>query len=192
MARVTALHPERRDRVRVELDGEPWRTLPAAAVVSAGLMIGVELDRERARDLRRAVRRSAALASAASALSRRDRSVAGLDAVLERRGIAAPERAGAVETLSRLGYLDDARFAAARAAAVAARGFGDEAIRFDLAGQGLAAEHVESALAGLEPEAARARALAGGTGPDARTARRLAAKGFSAESIESALGLVDP
>ena len=37
---VTALHPERRDRVRVDLDGEPWRTLPAAAVVSAGLRVG--------------------------------------------------------------------------------------------------------------------------------------------------------
>ena len=37
MPTVTGLHPERRDRVRVELDGAPWRTLPAAAVVSAGL-----------------------------------------------------------------------------------------------------------------------------------------------------------
>jgi SOS response regulatory protein OraA/RecX len=191
MPRVTALREERRDRVRVELDGAPWRTLPAAAVVAAGLMVGVEVDRERARELRRAVRRTEALTSAAGALSRRDRSAAGLDAALERRGIAAPERADAVETLSRLGYLDDARFAAGRAAALAARGFGDEAIRFDLDRQGLDGERIEAAVASLEPEAARAAAIAGREGTDARTARRLAARGFSAESIESALGVLD-
>ena len=47
---MTALRPERRDRVRVELDGEPWRTLPAGAVVAAGLLVGTSSDRERARD----------------------------------------------------------------------------------------------------------------------------------------------
>ena len=31
------------------LDGESWRTLPAEVVLRAGLDVGVELDRERAR-----------------------------------------------------------------------------------------------------------------------------------------------
>ncbi len=191
MARVTALRSERRDRVRVELDGEPWRTLPAAAVVSAGLRVGAELDRERARELRRAVRRSDALERAAAALSRRDRSAAGLDAVLERRGVAAPERAQAVEAMSRLGYLDDARFAASRAAVLAGREFGDEAIRFDLERQGLGGEQIDDAVRSLDPEADRARTIAARAGSAPRAARRLAAKGFSADSIESALGMVD-
>jgi regulatory protein len=190
--KVTALYPERRDRVRVELDGEPWRTLPAGAVVAVGLLVGTVLDRERARDLRRAVRRSEALRDAAAALSRRDHSAAGLGAVLEQRGLAAPERREAVETLARLGYVDDARFAARRAATLAARGHGDEAIRFDLDRQGLDHEQVEVALATLDPERERASAIAARTSdPLPKTARRLATKGFSAESIESALGLLD-
>ncbi len=137
MPRVTALHPERRDRVRVELDGLPWRTLPAAAVVEAGLRPGIELDRPRARELRRAVARSEALSSAAAALSRRDHSVAGLDAALERRGVPPAERDGALATMARLRYLDDERFAHGRAAALAERNYGDEAIRFDLEAEGL-------------------------------------------------------
>src|SRR4051794_31813061 len=126
MATVTALHPERRDRVRVELDGTAWRTLPAAAVVAAGLAVGMALDRPRARELRRALKRSAALETAARALARRDRSRAGLEAVLEQRGIAAGQREAAVETLERLGYVDEERFAASRAGSLAARGYGDE------------------------------------------------------------------
>ena len=129
---VTALHPERRDRVRIELDGEPWRTVPAAAVAWAGLRVDAVLDRERARELRRALRRFAALDTATRALARRDRSRAELEGQLARRGIGAPEREAAVETMARHGYLDDDRFAAARSRSLAARGYGDEAIRYDL------------------------------------------------------------
>lgn len=192
MQRVTALHPERRDRVRVELDGEPWRTLPAAAIVSAGLFVGTELDRARARELGRALRRANALAAATAALARRDHSAAGLSAYLGERGVNAPERAQAVDTLARLGYLDDTRFAADRAASLVRRGFGDEGIRFDLARQGLDAEQIAAALETLEPEAERARALAAGLGSIARAARRLAANGFSPDAVESALGVLEP
>src|SRR5437870_4892097 len=105
MATVTSLRPDRRDRIQIELDGTPWRTLPASAVVAAGLREGVALDRERARALNRALRRSTALDAAGRALARRDRSVAELDTELERRGIGPAARTGAVETLQRLGYL---------------------------------------------------------------------------------------
>lgn len=191
MKRVTALHPERRDRVRVDLDGEPWRTLPADAVVGAGLMVGTTLDRERARDLARAIRRAGALSAAAAALSRRDRSAAGLSAYLGERGVRAPERTEAVDALARFGYVDDARFATERAASLARRGFGDEAIRSDLERQLLDGEQVEAAIDRLDPEVDRARALVREADPIPRTARRLAAKGFSPESIESALGIVE-
>jgi SOS response regulatory protein OraA/RecX len=191
MPTVTGLHPERRDRVRVELDGAPWRTLPAAAVVSAGLRLGVALDRERARELRGAIRRSEALDAAGKALARRDRSVKGLEAVLEQRGVPEAERTRAVETFERLGYLDDDRYAASRAAALADRGYGDEGIRFELSRDGLDEERVAAAVEGLVPELDRARRLCAGPDPPRRTAARLARRGFSVETIESALGTLE-
>jgi SOS response regulatory protein OraA/RecX len=136
-----------------------------------------------------ATRRADALDAAARALSRRDRSRAELDAHLERGGIGAAERRKAAETLERLGYLDDARLAGGRAAALAARGYGDEAIRFDLEGRGIDAELATAAIAALEPEVDRATVIAARLGPGPKTARSLAAKGFSAESVESALGI---
>jgi regulatory protein len=187
MPTVTALRPGRRDRVSVELDGAPWRTLPAAAVAAAGLGVGTVLDRRRARELRRALRRTAALDTAGRALARRDRSRAGLAAALERRGITAPEREAAVETLERLGYVDERRFAESRAAALAGRGYGDEAIRFDLEREGVAGEVAADALARLEPEHERAIALITGGKDEAKTSRRLLARGFSPETVEAAL-----
>jgi regulatory protein len=188
MPTVTGLHPERRDRVRVELDGAPWRTLPAAAVVSAGLRLGVLLDRERARELRGAIRRTEALDAAGRALARRDRSVKGLESVLERGGVSALERTRAVETFERLGYLDDDRYAATRAAALADRGYGDEAIRFQLAREGLDEERAAAAVEGLAHELDRARRLCTTAEPPRRTAARLTRRGFSVETIESVLG----
>jgi SOS response regulatory protein OraA/RecX len=172
----------------VELDGAPWRTFPAAAVVAAGLRVGVTLDRPRARELGRATRRARALDAAGKALSRRDRSRAALAKQLERNGIPPEARTSAVETMARLGYVDDARFAAARAGSLASRGYGDEAIRFDLEQQGLAEEQVAAALETLELESDRARTIVGSEGETPKTARRLGAKGFSVEAIEAAIG----
>lgn len=126
---------------------------------------------------------------AARALRHRDRSRHEIDGRLERAGVEADARADALDTLERVGYVDDARFAAARAAAVAARGYGDDWIRHDLERHGIAAATVEDALAALEPEAARARVLAAHLGSSAKTWGRLARKGFSAESLETALGV---
>ena len=58
------------------LDGESWRTLPAEVVLRAGLDVGVELDRERARRLRRELKRHDAMSSAARALPRNRNSTA--------------------------------------------------------------------------------------------------------------------
>jgi regulatory protein len=184
---VTALHPERRDRVRVDLDGEPWRTLPATAVVSAGLRVGGALDRERARELGRSLRRFEALDAAGKALTHRERSTAELEARLEQRGVRPSDRAAAVETMARLGYVDDDRIATDRARSMASRGFGDEAIRFDLEGRGIDTELIASAIEQLVPEADRARAIVARSESDIKAARSLAAKGFSSETIEAAV-----
>ena len=64
--RVSSLRARPRERVEVELDGEPWRTLPAEVVLRAGLDLGIELDRPRARRVRRELRRHEAMARAAA------------------------------------------------------------------------------------------------------------------------------
>lgn len=125
---------------------------------------------------------------AARALRHRDRTRAQIAQRLARAGVEESRQEDALDTLERVGYVDDARFAVSRAAALAARGLGDEAIRHDLEASGAEPEAVEAALAGLEPEAARAGAIAATAGRTAKTAAQLGRKGFSEESIESAVG----
>jgi SOS response regulatory protein OraA/RecX len=187
---VTALHPAGRGRIRVELDGSPWRTLPEAVVAAGGLRVGIALGRERAREVRRALRSAEALGAATRALARRDRTVAELSAVLARHGATSTESAQVLATLGRYGYVDDLRFAAGRALALAGRGFGDAAIRADLDGRGVDEKAGAAAVAALEPEVERARRLVSKAGerPE-KAARRLLAKGFSADAVEAVLGL---
>jgi regulatory protein len=125
---------------------------------------------------------------AARALRRHDRTRRELDDRLARAGVAEPQREQALETLERIGYVDDARVAATRAEALASRGQGDDAIRFDLEGRGLPAAAVEQALAGLELEALRAAATVDRLGRTPKTAAQLRRKGFSEDAVESALG----
>ncbi|MGZ8715834.1 MAG: regulatory protein RecX [Gaiellaceae bacterium] len=189
---VTALHEKPRGRVEVQVDGAPWRLVPADAVVRTGLFVGRALDRETARTLGRELRRADALARAVRALRPRDRSRRALEDRLTQAGVPARARDEALETLERVGLVDDARVAATRAQALADRGFGDAAIRYDLEHEGVAGELVAQALAALTPERDRARVLVesrgvGRQGVEARTARWLASKGFDASSVEDAL-----
>jgi len=125
---------------------------------------------------------------AARALRHRDRSRAQVSERLARAGVDGEQREEALEKLERVGYVDDARYAANRAATLAARGLGDEAIRHDLEAAGVAAESLDEALGALEPEVDRARAIAAASGRTARTAAQLARKGFGEDAIESAVG----
>ena len=187
MPTVTALAEDPGGRVRVELDGRPWRTLPLDVVARVGLARGCELDRPRARVLRRELRRSEALARAARALRRRDLPERALDTRLARAGFHVHEREATLATLTRAGLVDDARFANARAATLAERGRGDAAIAWELERQGVADALVEAAIAALAPERDRAIALASRHGATASTARMLARRGFGEDSVEAAL-----
>lgn len=187
MPRVTALRPARPGRVRVELDGSSWRTVPLDVAARAELSVGLELDRARLRRLRRELRASAAVDTAARSLSRRDRSELGVRRILEGKGVAGREADDAVGTLRRAGAVDDGRFARGRASALAERGFGDSAIRFELVREGLSAELISEAVCRLPPEDERAVALALRRGSGIRTARWLARRGFSLDSIERAM-----
>ena len=125
---------------------------------------------------------------AARALRHRDRSRSQIDDRLARAGVEDDRRADALDALERVGYVDDARFAAGRASSLAERGYGDEAIRALLAADGLAPDAVEDAVTSLEAEAERAAAIVAGLGASPRTAARLARKGFGEEAVEAAAG----
>jgi SOS response regulatory protein OraA/RecX len=193
MPRITQLRREGRrgDRVAVELDSAPWRTLPLEVAVRARLQVGVELDRDRARTVRRELRRHEALAASATALRHRDLPARRLEERLARRAVPPAERARAIETLQRTGLLDDARFARGRALALATRGYGDAAIRFDLERKGVDADVATEALAELEPERDRAVRVAATAGNAVRAARLLARRGFGEEAIEGATGVAE-
>jgi regulatory protein len=184
---VSALRPDGRGQVAVELDGTPWRSFPVEAVAAAGLYPGCELDRARARALARARRRAAAVEAGARALGRRALTTRELDERLARRGVRPSDRAEAADVLSSAGYLDDGRFAAERAAALAARGSGDALIRDELERRGIAAETIAAALEALPGEAERAAEIVRRRGRSPATARRLAARGFSLDAVEEAL-----
>jgi regulatory protein len=124
---------------------------------------------------------------AARALRHRDRSRRQVDERLERAGVEEDARADALDTLERVGYVDDARYAVTRAAALAGRGYGDEAIRAYLAAEGVAPETAEEAIGALEPERDRALRLVERLGRSPRTAGQLARKGFGEDALESAL-----
>lgn len=162
--------------------------MPAEVVVRAGLAEGVRIDRERARMVRRELRRVGALAAAGKALRSRDLSAQHLDTVLSKARVAPRDRSFALETLERAGLVSDERLALARAGTLAERGAGDAAIRDDLRRRGIPPELVASAMAGLDPEPERASRIATKRGKNPATARYLLRKGFGEDSIEAALG----
>jgi regulatory protein len=127
--------------------------------------------------------RELAIDRAVRALANRDHSVGGLRAKLSRAGLAEEAQTDAVETLERIGYLDDARFARDRAARLADRGYGDDWIRADLEAQGVDVETAAASVASLQSEDERADRAAG-AGDAERRLRRLARRGFSEETIE--------
>ncbi|HMI99200.1 MAG TPA: regulatory protein RecX [Gaiellaceae bacterium] len=157
-------------------------------MLAAGLDVGVELDRARARRVRRELVRHEAMAKAARSLARRDLTEQELGERLSAAEIAPAVRNEAMGRLVRVGAVDDERVASRRAALLAERGSGDALIRHDLARRGIAAALVEAAVGALEPERARAERIVERRGPSLTTARHLARKGFSEHSIEGTCG----
>jgi SOS response regulatory protein OraA/RecX len=188
MPTVTRLQARGAGRVAVDLDGRPWRVVPAEAVLAAGLHVGEELDRERARRLRRELVRLRALAVAGASLSRRERSASALGDRLDKAGTPPAVRRRTLDVLERAGLVDDVRVAGARAAALAARGYGDEAIGADLERQGIAAELRTEALERLPPEHERLRPILERRGTGPATARYVARRGFGEDAVAAAAG----
>ena len=128
---------------------------------------------------------------AARALQHRDRSRREVDERLAKAGIDEDRRAEALDTLERVGYVDDERFARARARALADRGYGDEWIRHDLGWHGVEGEAAEAAIAELASERERAAAVIDRLGRGPKTAAHLGRKGFGEDALELAVAGTD-
>jgi len=125
---------------------------------------------------------------AAKALRHRDRSRRQIEERLADAGVEDDRRADALDTLERIGYVDDVRFARHRAEVLSDRGYGDEAIRALLAADGVAREVSGEAVGALRPEAERAAEIVASLGASPKTAARLARKGFGEDTVETAAG----
>jgi regulatory protein len=145
----------------------------------------------------------AALKDALRLLSMRARTRQELSQALTRKGHPLPAISAALERVAALGYLDDARYARARATAMLREGkMGPAGVAQHLRARGIPAEVARSALDDaireLEFDAeATARALLERRGlhgrpltdrERGRAARVLAARGFSAAVAERLLG----
>jgi regulatory protein len=128
---------------------------------------------------------------AARALQHRDRSRREVEERLAKAGIDEDRRADALDTLERVGYVDDGRFAKARAGALADRGYGDEWIRHDLGKHGVDGETAEAAIAELAPERERAASVIERLGPGPKTAAHLGRKGFGEDALALAVAAGD-
>jgi SOS response regulatory protein OraA/RecX len=159
-------------------------------VVRARLALGLRLDRQVLREIRRELHRAEALGKAARTLARRDVSEAGLRARLERGGVDKSAISEATERLRSAGVLDDRRFATTRAQALCDRGWGDEAILAKLAAEGAPSAAATDAVAELPPEAERAAGLVAGLAPR-KAARLLTRRGFALETVEAAVPGLD-
>ena len=181
---VTGLRERTGGRVAVELDGKPWRVLPVDAVVRTSLAVGRNLDRPKARELARELRRAKALAAATRSLAASSRSKEDLEQRLARAGHPAAARGDAIAALERAGLIDDTRVAEVRAELLARRGYGDAAIRADLQRRLIPATAAAEVVAALEPELDRARRLLAGQSVTPALIRRLSARGFSRDTLE--------
>ena len=121
------------------------------------------------------------------ALARKELSRAELSARLARAGYDRDDAQLAVDRLTEAGYQSDERAAAERARALAARRYGDLAIRADLRRRGIAVDEIELAMADITPEAARADALSRRTTDVNKLAHTLRRKGYSEDTVEAAL-----
>ena len=122
------------------------------------------------------------------ALRHRDRSRQDLDERLERAGIAADERARALDDLAAAGLVSDGRFARERARSLADRNGSDALIRGELRRRGIPEDVVTDVLAELEPESERAARIFHQRGGGDRALRYLAGKGFARDSFDSLAG----
>jgi SOS response regulatory protein OraA/RecX len=164
--------------------------VPDEVVIRCGLAAGIALERPLLRRLRRELRHAEALAVAGRTLRRRDLSTRRLAERLEAGGVAPAAERSVLQSLTDARVVDDTRFAAARASALAERGWGDAAIVARLEAEGIAEADARTAVAGLSAEPARAATISRGL-DRAKAWSLLARRGFDEDTIEVIVGSLD-
>jgi len=190
--------PRRPDYRLVEVDRGRFASLPAESLLGLDLVVGREIEPLVLERLQELADLEAAHRAALRALARRAHARVDLRRRLLQKQHPPAAVDGALDRLSAVGLLDDARFAVDYAAAKARRGRGPARLVHDLQSQGVdrrvAEDAVRQSLAaeGVDPADAvrglaekRARQLAGL--PPAVRKRRLSAflarRGFEAHQI---------
>ena len=165
--------------------------MPDEVVLRCGLAEGVELDRPLLRRLRAELLRVEALGTATRALARRDLAARRVRERLQRRGMPPATEEAALETLTRVGLVDDRRLAEGRARSLAERGWGDAAIAARLEQDGIKEADAIGAIGELAPERERAARLVAREADPKRAAHFLARRGFAFDTVEEVVGPVD-
>jgi regulatory protein len=134
-----------------------------------------------------------ALALAGRALARRDHSLQAIRTRLDAAGVRSDEAERALEALTRIGLIDDARLAHTLATSLAERGLGDEAILARLEADGIGVEDRRAAVGALDAEERRAVVVARRESgrPRPRLVALLARRGFGEEAVEVAVASLD-
>ena len=148
MPRITRLAASRRTgRVLLELDGEPWGSLPDSVVLSNSLREGRDLDEVELEALGTDAARAEALASALHCLAYRPRSRTELLRHLRRKGHAEEPAGAAIRRCEELGYIDDRAFARSFVRdRIRLRPAGRRRLRSELGARGVGVEDAEAAI----------------------------------------------
>jgi regulatory protein len=188
---VTSLVAKRSggERVVVYLDGARAFELSAEVADREGLRPGLALSLQATEALQAQDAPFRARDRAVRLIAVRDRSCHEVEARLLQAGFSPEVAAGAVEWLSSLGYLDDARFASRYAAEKAKSGWGSRRIAAELGRLGvertLVGEAVAEAFA-AGPDEAETGDGASGLDPVLNLARRRFAREFAADPATAA------
>jgi regulatory protein len=189
MPEITGVR-ERRNRVRITVDGDFWAEIDAAVAIENGIRKGVEFSQEELDTVRVVGERPVAMGRALNLLGYRARSEAEIRDRLQRYGYVRETIDAVVLRLRELGYLDDVEFAREKAREKARR-YGPRRVSVELrksgVGEALAREVVKEEFAGRS-EVGEARSAAARRynerGSDAEARRVygfLVRRGYSAE-----------
>lgn len=188
-----------KDRWYADFDTGESLAVNVALIADFSLFTGRELTDPEFAALTAAVSKMEAKARALRLLGARPMSRRELTDKLQEKGVTPEDAQEAADYLERLGYLNDAQYAASLARHYSQKGYGPARVRQELYRRGVPRELWEEALAEL-PEDTKAldslidRRLRG-TQPDRKELRRLTdmllRRGFSWGQVKSALNRYD-
>jgi regulatory protein len=152
--RITALDPDphRPDAVRLEIDGARFGVVPKEVAADEQLTVGRVLDEALQARLNAAADVEAAFRTALRALEVRSFARRDLSRRLQRKGHPRPAIDAALDRATRLGLLDDGRFAENYVETRAARGRGPARLVRDLLAMGVERSLIDRAVASHWPE----------------------------------------